>query len=1334
MARKIVIDVEARFKDEVTDEAKTASDSVDNLNKKKAKPTVDADSNPFLKKMREAEKRAKDFGKKTASSIIDAKDKASAIFGKAMAKAKAYAGKTWSAIVAAKDKASSILSKVTTLGKGIAGKTWSAIVKVKDYAMTPLKKIKDALFSIKSLAAAVFAGFAAKQLVVNPISTADAYSSARIGFQTLLGEQQGQQMMDDLDVFAKATPFKTNEVIAQSQKMLAMGWNANDILPDMQTIGDAAAATGKGEEGLQRIVLALSQIKSKGKLSTEELNQLAEAGISAKRYLAEGLGYGSGDAGLAAMTKDLERGAIGADTAVQALLEGMKEYNGMMEKTANETVSGLWSQIQDTFEINILRRWGQGLQDGAKRGFGAIVDLLGTADDALADFGDTIYEVGKSLSNWAADKLEKAVKTIKEVTQTDAFKNASLGGKIKILWDEVVAEPFSKWWNGSGKKKVAEIAGSLGKAIGTGITGGLLALLGITNEDALADGVSIGGSFVEGFLEGFDTEKITKALKEWASENKGLAATLGTILGVKLLSGIGSAWTNIKGLFPGKGGSGGLGGIGGSSFATATMDVTAGVVNVYGTFGGSGTGTGGTGWFGTGNSTTPALPGTGSSTPALPGTGSGTPLLPAGAGASAGKVLPGVILKDGTVATASSGLTAGLAKFGVSLGSGATTAGGAAAAGAASTGGILGLITGGISAGVDIFQGVKKGKAGDKKGAKDEYFSAGTKGGMMAAGAGIGAAIGSIIPGAGTAVGALVGGGIGGIVGTFTGDKAGKALSDGTDEGGWMSNAWESTKGFFTDSIPAAFDTFKEKASTFFTETIPEGWNSLWDSVGGFFTETVPAAWGTLTEKVSTFFTETVPEAWNSFWSSVGDFFTETVPFALGYATGKVWTFFSETIPEAWNNFWDTVGAFFTETVPQYAGYIWGKVTTFFTETLPSAWNSFWDAVGSFFTETIPGWADTIWNGYVVPFFTETLPAAWDSFWAAIGTFFTETVPTWAETTWNDRIVPFFTESIPQFFSDLWDSIKTFFTESIPTWAEETWSGHIVPFFTESIPQWFSNLWDSIKSLFNEAVDGFVQNIWSPISTFFTETIPGWVSSVWDKVTGWFGDIKENFLSGFSAGSGEGGGGKKARGGVVGGGSTALEAFARGGNTREAFARGGNTLEAFARGGIVGDTTSRTEAFARGGVAGNKPNRIEAFANGGMVKGSTRFIRVNEEAPEMIIPLSSQRRDRGMKLWAKTGQLLGVPGFARGGNTSGGNDEGIRFRQYGDSSEPVGGKSIVIEVGGIHVEIVVHGNDKESIVEQIKQQAKEIAEVVAGEIADALGGQFDNTPVRGGAA
>ena len=58
----------------------------------------------------------------------------------------------------------------------------------------------------------------------------------------------------------------------------------------------------------------------------------------------------------------------------------------------------------------------------------------------------------------------------------------------------------------------------------------------------------------------------------------------------------------------------------------------------------------------------------------------------------------------------------------------------------------------------------------------------------------------------------------------------------------------------------------------------------------------------------------------------------------------------------------------------------------------------------------------------------------------------------------------------------------------------------------------------------------------------------------------------------------------------------------------------------------------------------------------------------------------------------------------------------------------------MVEVGGIHVEIVVHTANGQSIVEAIQEQKEEIAEAVAGVFVDALGSQFENTPTRGGAA
>ena len=54
----------------------------------------------------------------------------------------------------------------------------------------------------------------------------------------------------------------------------------------LRSIGDASAAAGKGKEGIDRIALALGQMRAKGKVPSEEMRQLTEANIEAWDILA----------------------------------------------------------------------------------------------------------------------------------------------------------------------------------------------------------------------------------------------------------------------------------------------------------------------------------------------------------------------------------------------------------------------------------------------------------------------------------------------------------------------------------------------------------------------------------------------------------------------------------------------------------------------------------------------------------------------------------------------------------------------------------------------------------------------------------------------------------------------------------------------------------------------------------------------------------------------------------------------------------------------------------------------------------------------------------------
>ena len=467
-------------------------------------------------------------------------------------------------------KANASLEKIASTAAAIGRKTITIPVKVLDYATKPLRGLLNYATSLKGILTGLVVGQAGQTLISNPLGLADQYSSAFIGFETLFkSAERAQQMMDDLDAFARTTPYKTSNVIGQTQKMLAMGWDANRLISDMTIIGDAAAATGKGDEGLERIVLALAQIRSKGKLSTEELNQLAEAGIGAKAYIAEGLGYGSDDAGMAKMAKDLEGGKIGGNAAVEMLLAGMqRDYAGMMEKTATETVEGIKSNIEDTFEINIFRKWGQGLQDGAKIGLGALADMLDQNQERLSAVGDKLQEIGSYLSNRLAGIAQDSIGKAMDIMESTEFQNASLGGKAGMLWDAIIAEPFDQWWESDGQAFMGDVAGKIGEGLGKFYNGAITTVLGIDADGAAEGGVSIGAKFAEGFIQGFDAKKVWEALKnsfsnalkiipggEEATTSSWISAALLGYGGLKIAGG-------AKGLL---GGFGGLGKAGASA-------------------------------------------------------------------------------------------------------------------------------------------------------------------------------------------------------------------------------------------------------------------------------------------------------------------------------------------------------------------------------------------------------------------------------------------------------------------------------------------------------------------------------------------------------------------------------------------------------------------------------------------------------------------------------------------------------------------------------------------------------------------------------------------------
>lgn len=254
-------------------------------------------------------------------------------------------------------------------------------------------KMTGALSTIAAVQlGSVFTGMAGGILNMG-IASVQAAAQMRqyeIAFQTMLkSAEAGTQMLRDLQQFAAETPFDVPGVVSAGQQLMAFGFKAEEIIPMLTNLGDAASGLGLGTEGVSRLAYALGQMQTSGKLNAQDMMQLTSAGISAWDMLAQAAGK------TVAEMKDLcSKGAIDSKAAVQTIVAGMNEqFGGMMAKTSDE-VAGLLANIEETAG-NTSAAVGKYLTEAFN-----IKGILKDVSDRLGEFQQkmqTATEQGKSL-------------------------------------------------------------------------------------------------------------------------------------------------------------------------------------------------------------------------------------------------------------------------------------------------------------------------------------------------------------------------------------------------------------------------------------------------------------------------------------------------------------------------------------------------------------------------------------------------------------------------------------------------------------------------------------------------------------------------------------------------------------------------------------------------------------------------------------------------------------------------------------------------------------------------------------------------------------------------
>lgn len=150
------------------------------------------------------------------------------------------------------------------------------------------------------------------------LKAASDLDALRRGMVTVTGSvDKARETMAALEEVAKLPGLGFKEALQGSINLQAAGFSAKLAERALIGFGNALATVGRGKAELDGVIRALSQIKSKGVISAEEINQLAERVPQIRQIMMEAFGTAS--------TEALQAAGLGVDEFVERVIGSLEK-------------------------------------------------------------------------------------------------------------------------------------------------------------------------------------------------------------------------------------------------------------------------------------------------------------------------------------------------------------------------------------------------------------------------------------------------------------------------------------------------------------------------------------------------------------------------------------------------------------------------------------------------------------------------------------------------------------------------------------------------------------------------------------------------------------------------------------------------------------------------------------------------------------------------------------------------------------------------------------------------------------------------------------------------
>ena len=249
-----------------------------------------------------------------------------------------------------------------------------------------LGTLGGSLGSLGGLAAGAAAGLAAMKLKdygQYALQTAANFEQLAISFRVMTGSAQtGQELTDAIIKLGAETPMTAQQLSKAAQLLLSFGESAENIIPDLQLLGDI---TGGEVNRFNMLALAFAQVGANGKLMGQDLLQMVNAGFNPLQIMSKTTGKSMGE-----LRKEMEEGRISFQMVAQAMKDAASEggrYFGLMEQQS-QSLNGRLSTLGDTWE-QVSKNIGDEFLPVAK-----------TAVNSLIKLGEVVLNLQNRMSNF----------------------------------------------------------------------------------------------------------------------------------------------------------------------------------------------------------------------------------------------------------------------------------------------------------------------------------------------------------------------------------------------------------------------------------------------------------------------------------------------------------------------------------------------------------------------------------------------------------------------------------------------------------------------------------------------------------------------------------------------------------------------------------------------------------------------------------------------------------------------------------------------------------------------------------------------------------------------